>query len=618
MSAYAWVVLVPLAGAALVPLFALAGPTARYTFANLVGFATAGLALALVPLTSAGTGVAFRWLPGLADFSVFRDGLSLFLVLIAGCIGALIVLYSVKYMERERDLTRYYSLLILFIGAMVGLALTSNLLILYVFWEVVGLCSYALIGFFYEDPKAARAGLKAFLVTRVGDVGLLVGILTLYFSVEPHTFDLGRLMELAAQGGIPPVALATAAFGFLFGAVGKSAQFPLHVWLPDAMEAPTTISALIHAATMVNAGVYLVARTSPMFAGVPGWLAAVAWVGVVTAFLSATLALVEPDLKRLLAYSTISQLGYMLFSIGVGGVLASQFHLLSHAVFKALLFLCAGAVIHEAGTRNMYEMGGLGRHMRVTAPCFLVGALALSGVPVLNGFWSKDLVLSAAWHQGQYWPLAVAVLTAVLTAAYSLRAYYLVFCGRKGPEVHEAPAVMTGPLVVLAVGAVLSWLLVGPQSRLLEMVGYAPHAISALELIRETGTSPVLALSLGALALGLGIYAWARDPGARVTGASPALALVLGRAYGFDGLYLWVVRGVVRAGRALLRGLEGAVLDAANYAVSALTVAGGRAGRRVQTGDLNRNLVGVALGLVLMLACLFGIFLAFRGRGIWS
>jgi len=329
VSPYAWVVLVPLAGAALVPVAGWLGPRVRYLFATAVGIATGVLSLRLIPLVGRGSDLLARWIPGLAHFTVYRDALSLFLVLIAGVIGALIVVYSIKYMEREGGLTRYYSLLLLFIGSMIGLALTSNLLVLYVFWEIVGLCSYALIGFFYEDPKAARAGLKALLTTRVGDVGLLVGILALYFGIQPHTFDLPAIATAVAAGQVSGLAVTVAAFGFLLGAIGKSAQVPLHVWLPDAMEAPTTISALIHAATMVNAGIYLVARMYPVFVPVGGWLEAVVWVGAITAFLAATLALVEPDLKRLLAYSTISQLGYMLMAIGVGGLLASQFHLLS-------------------------------------------------------------------------------------------------------------------------------------------------------------------------------------------------------------------------------------------------------------------------------------------------
>jgi len=604
VSPYALVTLVPLAGAALVPLAGAFGPRARCIFACVVGFATAGLCLALIPLAQAGTMRVASWIPGLADFTVFTDTLSLFLVLIAGVIGALIILYSVKYMEREDDLTRYYSLLVLFIGAMIGLSLTSNLLILYVFWEVVGLCSYALIGFFYKDPKAARAGMKAFITTRVGDVGLLIGVLTLYFSSQPHTFDLREIAGLVAAGAIPPAALAVAAFGFLAGAVGKSAQVPLHVWLPDAMEAPTTISALIHAATMVNAGIYIMARTYPLFAGVPGWLTAVTWIGAATAFLAAMLALVEPDLKRLLAYSTISQLGYMLLAIGVGGLLASQFHLLSHAIFKALLFLCAGAVIHESGTRDMYKMGGLGRYMRFTAPCFLVGALALAGVPVLNGFWSKDFILASALHGSQYWALALAVITAAITVAYSLRAYHLVFCGAKGPRVHEAHPVMTLPLMVLGFGAVVSWLLFGYQSGSLEATGVAVEAASTGEFIVETVLSPALLLSLLALVAGGYVFWRRRDPGGWVREAAPRLTAVLDAGYGFDRLYLAMVRGLVTCGRATARLFEAGTLDAANYLVARAAAALGRLTRRLQTGDLVFNTLGILLGLVLVLVAI--------------
>jgi len=603
VSVYALVVLVPLAGAAVVPFASLLGPRVRYWFANLLGLATAILALSLIPQTGRGTELLTEWIPGLVNLTVFTDALSLFLVLIAGVIGALICLYSVKYMEGQKDLTYYYSMLVLFIGSMIGLALTSNLLILYFFWEVVGLCSYALIGFYYEDPKAARAGMKAFLTTRVGDVGLLVGILVLYFTAG-RTFDIPAIMKSVAAGAVPAWALATAAFGFLAGAVGKSAQVPLHVWLPDAMEAPTTISALIHAATMVNAGIYLVARTFPLFSGVAGWAAALCWIGAITAFLAATMALVEPDLKRLLAYSTISQLGYMMLAVGVGGLFASQFHLLSHAVFKALLFLCAGAVIHEAGTRNMYEMGGLGRYMRITAPCFLIGSLALAGIPIFNGFWSKDLIFAAALNGGFIGPLVLAVITAVLTVAYAFRGYYLVFCGTEGPHVHEAPAAMTVPLVTLASGAVLSWLLAGFQSTSLETSGLHVEAMSLGTFLAHTFTEPALLLSLLALACGLLIYWFRRDVGGWLKESAPSVAGAIGCGYGFDALYFAILRGLFAVAAVLRISIE-AGLDAVNYLTARLVAWLGHWTRKLQTGDAAFNTLGVVLGLVLILAVIY-------------
>ena len=268
--------------------------------------------------------------------------------------------------------------------------------------------------------------------------------MALYFGVQPHTFEIQTLIRTAATGGIPPATLAFAGFAMIAGAAGKSAQVPLHVWLPDAMEAPTPISALIHAATMVNAGVYLMARLYPLFAGVPHWSQTLLWIGVVTAFLAGLAALVERDLKRLLAYSTVSQLGFMMFAVGNGGLLAAQFHLVSHAVFKALLFLCAGSVIHAAGTRDMGRMGGFGRTMKVTAAGFAVGACALAGVPFFNGFFSKDMIFAAAYESGNYVPLALAVLTAAMTVAYACKAFVLVFLGPSraaGTRAHagEAP-----------------------------------------------------------------------------------------------------------------------------------------------------------------------------------
>ncbi|HOJ84886.1 MAG TPA: NADH-quinone oxidoreductase subunit L, partial [Bacillota bacterium] len=459
-SIYLAQVAVPIGGAALTLLVGALKPKLRPAFAITAGAATA--CLTILTLLGAGSPGRFviPWQGVLNDFSLAPDGLSAYIAAVAGVLGALILLYSYKYMEREEGLTRYYSLVLLFIGAMIGLVTTDNLLVMFFFWETVGLCSYALIGFELHNPEAAKAGLKAFITTKIGDVGLLTGIMVLYVSTG--TFNVFEIMEKAAAGELPGLMLALAGFGFLMGAVGKSAQVPLHVWLPDAMEAPTSVSALIHAATMVNAGVYLMARTYPLFAPVAGWTAAVTWVGAGTAFLAACMALFARDLKRMLAYSTVSQLGYMMFGIGVGGILASQFHLLSHAIFKALLFLCAGAVIHEVHTRDMGEMGGVGRRMPVTGRCYLVGVLALAGVPIFNGFWSKDMLFASALHSGNIVPLVLAVITAALTVTYSVRSYIRVFTGEPAPSTAQAkephPS-MLFPLVLLAAGALTSWLI---------------------------------------------------------------------------------------------------------------------------------------------------------------
>ncbi|MEW5937470.1 MAG: NADH-quinone oxidoreductase subunit L, partial [Candidatus Thermoplasmatota archaeon] len=474
-----WLALaVPFIGTALVPLVAKGGNTARVIFAVVMGFLTAAMVLLLLPEVwigaSRGLVYSFAWAPSIGlEFTVYIDPLSAMMAAIAGGIGALVLLYSVKYMEGHTGLSRYYALVLLFIGGMIGLVFVDNLLVLYFFWEIVGLCSYALIGFYTTDPKAARAGIKALVTTRVGDSAFLIGIFVLAAgamgSLGVGFWESLSLRYLIANAGaLQAGTLALAGFCFILGAVGKSAQVPLHVWLPDAMEAPTTISALIHAATMVNAGVYLMARTLPLFAGVTGWTQALMWIGAITAFLAATMALVEPDIKRVLAYSTVSQLGYMIFGIGLGfvGFAGATFHLMSHAVFKALLFLGAGAVIHAVGTRNMYQMGGLGKEMKLTHLTMVVGGLSLAGLIPLSGFWSKDMILAEGLHElggpGTV-PLVLLVLTAFLTAAYTFRMLNLVFWGRsrRSKAAHEAPWQMSAPLLILMVGAVISWIAVG-------------------------------------------------------------------------------------------------------------------------------------------------------------
>jgi NADH-quinone oxidoreductase subunit L len=388
--------------------------------------------------------------------SAHVDGLAAFLVVIVNLLGFLIVIYSQGYMGHETGLPRYYSLVLLFIGAMTGLVVAGNFLQLYIFWEIVGICSAFLIAFWYDRPEAVGAGLKAFLVTRVGDVALLIGLVWLYLSTG--SIDFQKLSSLASQGIIPVSVLTSTGILILIGAMGKSAQVPLHVWLPDAMEGPTTVSALIHAATMVNAGVYLVARTYPIFSSSSTWLTAVGWVGIISALVAASIATVTTDIKRVLAYSTISQLGLMFAALGTGtqgGWFASEFHLMSQGFFKALAFLAAGSIIHMLGTRDMGEMGGLRKRMPLTFMAFLFATLALSGVPPFVGFWSKDLIigeLSLAKMNLQVW-LVFAV--SALSSFYMFRALFKVFFGPESQkardiDLREAPKIMTIPLVILS------------------------------------------------------------------------------------------------------------------------------------------------------------------------
>ena len=378
-----------------------------------------------------------------------------------GPVSFLVQVYSLGYLSDEppASLGRYYTYQSLFTFSMMGLVLAPNFVQLFICWELVGLCSYLLIGYWYQRPEAARAAVKAFWITKAGDVFFLIGIVMLWSRTG--TFDFSELFELAQSGGEALAGLSLVTFFIYLGAAGKSAQFPFHVWLPDAMEGPTPVSALIHAATMVTAGVYLLYRTAFLFEKTPDVLAAVGWIGAFTALLAATLACVQTDIKRVLAYSTVSQLGYMMAAIGAGFAGAGFLHLLTHGVFKALLFLAAGAVIHAVGTNDIFAMGGLARRMPQTFTVFLIGTLSLAGIPFFAGFFSKEEILGAAWAGGLTVPFGMLVLVAFLTAFYMFRVVFITFLG--GPaaaraghgghgeaHAHDAPVIMTLPLWILA------------------------------------------------------------------------------------------------------------------------------------------------------------------------
>ncbi|MBP1633650.1 MAG: NADH-plastoquinone oxidoreductase, chain 5 family protein [Acidobacteria bacterium] len=545
-----------------------------------VGFALAGgvAAVAMIPqrteanVFGAALGSAF------GELTFLPDGLAVFLAVVATVIGSLAVIFSLDYMRGERQQARYYALVLFFIGAMVGLVLSSNLLLVFVFWEITAFCSYALISFYNDDPKAVAAGIKALIMTQVGGVGLLAGALLLY--AYQGSYDVPTFLAAATQ--LPPEVLAVMAFGFLVAAAAKSAQFPFQTWLPDAMEAPTPISALIHAATMVNAGVYLLARFYPAFEAVPHWRLAVITVGAVTALMAAVMAIVSNDLKRVLAHSTVSQLGYMVYAIGAGGVFASQFHLLSHSVFKALLFLSAGAVIHAVHTRDMREMGGLGRRMPLTRVVMLIGALALAGIPIVNGFWSKELILEVGHEGGPAWAWYVMLAGAGLTALYTLRFITMVFYGEphaKG-HVHDAGPAMKVALVPLALGTLTTWLIAGDFARFLGRAAAGGHGEAAAEstgaLLAQVATAPATLVALLVIAAGLCGY-WQR---ARLSGLARALegvAVMARHNFGFE---------------AINRGIVGATAGAAESL------------RATQPGILNWNVMAILVGLVVVLAIL--------------
>jgi len=392
------------------------------------------------------------------DIGVQIDPLTVALLFMVPTVCLMIFIYSIGYMHGDPRYSRFFAYVCLFATGMLGLVVADNLLLLFVSWEIMGLCSYLLIGFWFEKPEAMWAGLKAFITTRIGDVLLLLGMVILYFQTGALRFEkvFEGVEHLAETNPNLMFIIALLVFG---GAVGKSAQFPLHVWLPDAMEGPTPVSALIHAATMVAAGVFLVARMLPIFvvlAGMPAltWVAAI---GAFTALFASTIAIAQDDIKRVLAYSTISQLGYMIMALGIGGFVAAVFHLVTHAFFKALLFLGSGSVIHGVETNDMMEMGGLRKKMPYTFWTFLAGMLALAGVPPLAGFWSKDEILATAFAQNQVvW--IVGTVAAFITAFYMTRQVCLTFLGeprRKEIHAHESPPVMYIPLIILAIGAVL-------------------------------------------------------------------------------------------------------------------------------------------------------------------
>ena len=432
------------------------------------------------------------WFAGM-NIGILIDPLAVVMLMMVTFVSLLIHIYAVGYMSHDPAKPRYFAETSLFTAAMLSVILSDNILQFFISWELVGLCSFLLIGFWYHKPSAAAAAKKAFLVTRVGDVLFLAGIVLLYFNlmevinnpanafkIEPGYFILQFKTMFEAIPLIDGTQLTYITLLFFGGAIGKSGQFPLHGWLPDAMEGPTTVSALIHAATMVTAGVYLVARTFPMFvatpstisAGVPDALLIVTYVGGFTALFAATMGLVMNDIKRVLAYSTVSQLGYMMLALGTAGTVLgakavgiSMFHLLSHAFFKALLFLCAGSVIHAVGTNDIREMGGLFKKMKITGTTMFIAALALAGIgiPFINigtaGFFSKDMIIEGAFEYGEKThdmiPYAFAVIAALLTSIYIFRLWFMTFTGKPRSErhSHESPGVMTGPLMILAIFA---------------------------------------------------------------------------------------------------------------------------------------------------------------------
>ena len=590
------------------------------------------------------------------------------LVVVSG-VSLAVQIYSQGYMKGDASYSRYFAFMSLFTASMLGLVLASSIIQVYVFWELVGLSSYLLIGFWHDRPAAAAAAKKAFLVTRLGDVGFMLGILYLFFNREAflsqglNPFEIADI-NLMAQGGelagAPIVAMGSGvatwvALGIFAGAVGKSAQFPLHVWLPDAMEGPTPVSALIHAATMVVAGVFLVARFFPLFESSSTAMAVVAAVGAFTAFFAATMGLVMFDIKRVLAYSTVSQLGYMMLALGVGAYEAAIFHLFNHAFFKALLFLGSGSVNHATGTFDMRYMGGLRRHMPLTYVTFLIASLSICGIFPLAGFWSKDEILLSAWNYGGALGMIVwttALVTAFMTAFYVFRALFMTFHGEfqggvdaerggqpaaehtggdaavvhangNGDDSHsgghgvhlaESPLVMVAPMAALAVLSVVSGFGANPLNATWGL-GVIPahwfvYFLDNVELVSlhaakfsfsMAGLSTAVALG----GIGLAYLMYLRrsvDPDDIAAGMGPAYSAAV-RKYWFDDLYEDVAtRGIFYRGLAQATDwIDRNIVDMTGTVIAWMGRNVGRAIAKLETGQVQAYGAGISAGLVLIM-----------------
>ena len=545
------------------------------------------------------------------DFSFALDQLSLVMLLVVTGVGFLIHIYSVGYMHSDPGYARYFSYLNLFLFFMTTLVLAGNVLVMFVGWEGVGLASYLLIGFWFQKPSAASAGMKAFVVNRIGDFGFLIGIFLLLANFGTLEFS-GIGIILATNPGWTGGILTAICLCLLVGATGKSAQLPLYVWLPDAMEGPTPVSALIHAATMVTAGVYMIARFHFLFDRSPFALGIVAIVGAVTALFAATMGLAQNDIKRVLAYSTISQLGYMFLGCGVAAYSAAIFHLMTHAFFKALLFLGAGSVIHAlGGEQDLRKMGGLAKKIPVTFWTMTVAVLAISGFPGFSGFFSKDAILAAAFQQGTLgkalW--AVGVLTASLTALYMFRLWYLAFMGdSRNPHSHphESPWSMLGPLVLLAILAIGGgWVSIG---------GRFYDFLAPVTGPRAEAGSGQLEYILMAVAVGAGLIGWLiahfnfKPGSARLApdalAAEPiGFAKVLAHKYYVDEIYnALFVRPLLVISRYILGWVvDGAILGGAAWLLGGLATLGGAILQRWQSGNLRSYAAWLAFGAAVLL-----------------
>jgi NADH-quinone oxidoreductase subunit L len=579
-------------------------------------------------------------IPWFANFNVgiLIDPLAIVMLLMVTFVCTLIHTYALGYMDGDPGGARYFAEAGLFTAAMLGLIYADNILQLFIFWELVGLCSYLLIGFWYRKPSAAAAAKKAFLTTRVGDILFLAGIILLYnnmaslnLALKPGEYLLQFPVIYAHLAQIPPSQLTLIALCILGGAIGKSGQFPLHVWLPDAMEGPTTVSAMIHAATMVTAGVYLVARTFPLFYAAPNALTVVAIVGAFTGLFAATMGLAAFDIKRVLAFSTVSQLGFMMAGLGVGaavGALAvgvSIFHLIGHSFFKALLFLCAGSVIHAVGTNDMREMGGLVKYMKWTAYTMLIGSLSLAGFPLFTGFFSKDEIIKIAYEYGvqiNYLPYLMLICAATLTAIYTFRMWFNTFTGepRSDYHKHESPWIMLGPLVILAVFALGFGYFAQSGFYSYLDTNFEHYGVNFHELgvigghISEAGAAegegagePFIVkilpyiIAIGGILVAAMFYYWRKWDTRKITSEKDPIRVLLQKGYYQHEIFTaWFAETIVYGISLLCNMIDIKIVDGVLNKISEVTVGFGGNLRKVQTGIVQNYITAIVLGIVVL------------------
>lgn len=551
----------------------------------------------------------FQWLEpggaeyGLANSSIFNLGfeitaLNALMLFVVSIISLTVFVYSIGYMRHDERLPTFYSYLSLFSFSMLSLVISPNLFQAFIFWELVGATSFLLIGFYFHKESAKAAAKKAFIVTRLADVGLLIGILLIFWQVG--SFEYSDIFAAISQGSLAPWVITTSAILIFIGAAGKSGQFPFHVWLPDAMEGPTPVSALIHAATMVAAGVYLVARLFPLFAASEVALLVVAAVGAFTAIFAASIALTQNDIKRVLAYSTVSQLGYMMLALGTLGYIAAVFHLFTHAFFKALLFLAAGSVIHAIGTQNIKKMGGVGKNMKLTRAVFLIGALTISGFPLLAGFFSKDMIFLSVYANNYAIFFWVSILTALLTAFYMFRLYFLVFTDQPRTQftAQESPRSMTVPMVVLAFFAVFAGYI--------EFFGFGDFISGGGTIAQEiSGPIWIIVASIIVALLGI-ILAWlayGRNPQATLA-KKPKPALLYKLSYNkfyMDELNNLFIVQPYRVFSRILAAFDKFVIENLVQLAVNISVGLGRFGARIQGGQIQAYTLLTVLGIATLL-----------------